>query len=101
MNFINSSDTSITYNTEINRKQISIYWLVLSFLVASIASLPFIKLDISVKSPGIIRPVDEKTELRSSVSTVIDRIYFKEGDTVHKGDVIIQLRKQNIAIKKA
>ena len=101
MNFISSSDTSITYNTEINRKKISIYWLVLAFLVASIASLPFIKLDISVKSPGIIRPVDEKTELRSSVSTIIDSIYFKEGDTVHKGDVIIQLRKQNIGIKKS
>ena len=101
MNFINSSDTSITYNTEISRKQISIYWLVLAFLVASIASLPFIKLDISVKSPGIIRPVDEKTELRSSVSTVIDSVYFKEGDTVYKGDIIIQLRKQNIGIKKS
>lgn len=44
--------------------------------------------------------MNEKTELRSSVGTVIDNIYFKDGDTVHKGDVIIQLRKQNIGIKK-
>ena len=91
----------ITYKSEINSKQISIYWLVLLFIAAAIASLPFIKLDITVKSPGIIRPVDEKTDLKSSVSTVIDAIYFKEGDTVNKGDLVIQLRKQNIGIKKS
>jgi len=65
------------------------------------ASLPFIQLDISVKSAGIIRPKDEKTDLKSSISTTIDTIYFKEGDTVKKGDVIIQLHKENIAIRKS
>jgi len=45
--------------------------------------------------------VDEKTELKSSLTTVIDTIYFKEGDMVHKGDLILQLRKQNIDIKKS
>lgn len=101
MNFNSINNNFVTYNSEINQKQISIYWLVLLFLVASIAALPFIKLDIAVKTSGIIRPVDEKTELRSSVSTVIDDIYFKEGDTVHKGDLVIQLRKKNIGIKKS
>ena len=27
-------------------------------------------------------------------------MFFKEGDTVRKGDIILQLRKENIAIKK-
>jgi HlyD family secretion protein len=70
-------------------------------VIAIIVSLPFIYIDISVKSQGIIRPKDEKTELKSFVSTSIDSIYCKEGDTVKKGDIIIQLRKENIAIKKA
>jgi membrane fusion protein, peptide pheromone/bacteriocin exporter len=69
-------------------------------IAAAFTSLPFIKLDISIKSAGIIRPIDEKTELKSSISTVIDTLYFKEGDTVKKGDVIIQLRKENITLKK-
>lgn len=93
-------ENKIVYLSGINKKQYSIYWLILLIVITSIVSLPFIKFDISVKSPGIIRPVNEKTEIKSSISTVIDSVCFKEGDTVHKGDVIIQLRKQNIAIKK-
>jgi membrane fusion protein, peptide pheromone/bacteriocin exporter len=92
--------TSIYYLSFIKKKYFSIYWGILLMIVALIASLPFIKLDISVKSPGIIRPVDEKTELKSSVSTVIDSLYFKEGDTVKKGQIIIGLRKANITLKK-
>ncbi|MEO5891651.1 MAG: HlyD family efflux transporter periplasmic adaptor subunit [Ferruginibacter sp.] len=94
------TNNSIIYKSEISSKQISLYWFILLMLTCGIASLPLIKLDISVKSAGIIRPVDEKTDIRSSVSTVIDTIYFKEGDTVQKGDIIIQLRKENLAIKK-
>lgn len=90
----------LVYLTKIKRSHISIYWFVLSIIIISIASLPFIKLDISVRSQGIIRPKDEKTELKSSISTVIDSIYFKEGNTVKRGDIIIQLRKENISIKK-
>jgi HlyD family secretion protein len=101
MSFHSTDHNLIIYQSEINRKQISIYWLVLIIIIASIASLPFIHLDIAIKSSGIIRPIDEKTELKSSLSTVIDTIYFKEGDVVHKGDLILQLRKQNIGIKKS
>ena len=101
MSFHSLDHNFITYKSEINRKQISIYWLVLIISIASIAVLPIIKLDIAVKSSGIIRPVDEKTELKSSLTTVIDTIYFKEGDMVHKGDLVLQLRKQNIGIKKS
>ena len=99
MNTTSITNNTIIYNSEIKRNQISIYCLILLILIACAVSLPFIKLDISVKSPGIIRPVDEKTAVKSSISTVIDSIYFKEGDTVRKGDIIIQLRKENIAIK--
>ena len=100
MNLISTSNDKFTYLSEIQRKHFSIYWFILLLIITSITSLPFIKLDISVKSQGIIRPKDEKTEVKSSISTTIDSIYFKEGDTVKNGDVIIQLRKENIAIKK-
>ncbi|MEP7144380.1 MAG: HlyD family efflux transporter periplasmic adaptor subunit [Ferruginibacter sp.] len=100
MNISPISDNIILYKSEIACKTKSIYWLILLITITCVISFPFIKLNISVKSPGIIRPIDEKTEVRSSVSTVIDTIYFKEGDVVQKGDVIIQLRKENIAIKK-
>ena len=100
MNYTSITNNTIIYTSTINRNYISIYWFILIFIIICSAALPFINLDISVKSSGIIRPVDEKTELKSSVSTVIDTLFFKEGDTVRKGDIIIQLRKENIAIKK-
>ncbi|MBC7889685.1 MAG: HlyD family efflux transporter periplasmic adaptor subunit [Ferruginibacter sp.] len=91
---------SISYLAEIKRNIFSIYWFIVLISIASATALPFIKIDISVKSPGIIRPVEEKTELKSSISTVIDTIYYKEGDTLQQGDIIIQLHKENITIKK-
>ena len=93
-------ENRISYRSEIKHKYFLLFWVILVILIASFVSLPFIKLDVSVKSPGIIRPKNEKTELRSSISTVIDTIYYKEGDTVKQGDIVIQLRKENIAIKK-
>lgn len=95
------NDTREIYGQELKNKYVSIYWLILLMLVISFVSLPFIKLDISVKSAGIIRPKDEKTVLKSAINTVIDTIYFKEGDRVTKGDIVIQLRKENIAIKRS
>ena len=100
MTKISLNEDKIVYLSKIKRSHISIYWFVLLIITTSISSLPFIKLDISIKSQGIIRPKDEKTELKSSISTVIDSIYFKEGDTVKSGDIVIQLRKENIGIKK-
>jgi len=93
-------ENRISYRSEIKHKYFLLFWVILVILITSFASLTFIKLDVSVKSSGIIRPRNEKTELRSSVSTVIDTIYFKEGDTVKQGDIVIQLRKENITIKK-
>ena len=100
MNLQNTTPNNLYYLTGIKHQVFSIYWVILLMCIISLVTLPFIKLDISIKSTGIIRPKDEKTELKSSISTVIDSIYFKEGDTVNRGDIIIQLRKENIAIKK-
>ena len=100
MNLTPITNNTIFYTSTINRNYISIYWLILIFIIICSAALPFINLDISVKSFGIIRPIDEKTELKSSISKMIDTLIFKEGDTVRQGDIIIQIRKENIAIKK-
>ena len=91
----------ISFISHINTRIFYIYWFIVLIIVIVSASLSFIQLDISVKSYGIIRPQNEKAELKSSVSTIIDTIYFKEGDTVKSGDIIIQLRKENIVIRKS
>ena len=89
---LHASD-SIIYKYKVAQTHFTIYWVILLIIILSISSLPFIKLDISVKSTGIIRPKDEKTELKSSISTTIDNIYFKEGDIVNNGDIIVYVNR--------
>jgi len=91
-------DTKIAYLSEIRGKLFLIYWIIVIILITTVVSLPLINITISVKSQGIIRPKYEKAELRSFITTVIDKVNFKEGDTVKSGDVIIQLRKENLTI---
>lgn len=56
-----------------------IYLLVIGFITIALVALPFIYIDISVQDSGIIRPVVEKTEIRSSITEWVDSVYVKEG----------------------
>ncbi len=100
MNNISIFNNKITYLSEIRARVFLIYWVIIIILITAAFSLPLIKIPISVKSQGIIRPKNERTELKSYLTTVIDRINFKEGDTVKKGDVIAELHKENLTIKR-
>jgi HlyD family secretion protein len=73
-----------------------IYVSVLIFIFCLIISLIFIKVDISVKAPGIIRPVCEKTEITSLRSGRIEEIYCREGDNVGKGQLLLTLESMQI-----
>ncbi len=88
----NSIETYIYQHT--TKSQI-IYWIVLATITATLIALPFIYVDISVQGSGIVRPVTEKTELKSSVNEFIDSVYVHEGDFVKKGDIILSFRTNN------
>ncbi|MDR2805457.1 MAG: HlyD family secretion protein [Dysgonamonadaceae bacterium] len=67
----------------------AIYLLVLFALVVALAALPFIYVDVSVQNAGIVRPVAEKTEIKSSITERVDSVYVKEGQTLNQGDTIL------------
>lgn len=77
-----------------------IYIAVLVALVASIAALPFVEVDVTVQNGGMIRPVDERTELRTSVSELVDSVYAREGAKIQAGDTIVRLRTDNLLARK-
>ena len=81
------------------RSQI-IYTTVLVALVACIAALPFVYVDVTVQNGGMIRPVHERTELRTSVSELVDSVYVKEGAKIQEGDTIMRLRTDNLLARK-
>ncbi len=69
-----------------------IYWITLVIVIIALLSLPFIYVDISVQEPGVIRPVTEKTEIRSNVNEYIEKIYATEGQHLKKGDTLLTFR---------
>jgi len=78
-----------------NIKYHILYIAIILFCVFCITSLPFIHIDISIKTMGITRPVSERTEVKSIMSGIIDTIYFKEGNKVPKDAVMIRLKDPN------
>ena len=71
------------------------YWLAISIVVISLISLPFIYVDVSVQEAGSIRPVVEKTEIRSSITEWVDSVYVREGQMLNQGDTILTFLQAN------
>lgn len=93
-------DSQEVYLKQIDKKLISIYWIILSIFFLTLSSLPFIYFDITVKSPAIIRPSSERTEVKPIIAGIIETVFYHEGQTVLKNSVIVQLRDNNSLSKK-
>lgn len=72
-----------------------IYWVVLAAVTAALIALPFIYVDISVQGSGVVRPVTEKTEIKSAITELVDSVYVHEGQQVNKGDILLRFRTNN------
>lgn len=88
----NSIETYIYQHT--TKSQI-IYWVVLAALTVTLIALPYIYVDISIQGGGIVRPVTEKTEIKSAVTEYIDSVFVREGQQVEQGDILLCFRTNN------
>jgi HlyD family secretion protein len=86
---------SESYYIQRNTNSHILYIAIILFCGIFITSLPFINIDISIKTMGIIRPLSERTEIKSIMTGIIDTIYFKEGNNVTKDAVILRLKDPN------
>lgn len=82
-------------NNRTTRTQ-AIYVTVVLAVIAFIISMPFLKIPLSVQGAGIIRPVSEKTEVKSIATEIVEHIYVHEGQFIEKGASILKLRTANI-----
>ncbi|RYY23370.1 MAG: HlyD family efflux transporter periplasmic adaptor subunit [Chitinophagaceae bacterium] len=80
----------ITY--PLNKRAELIYWTIIFLIGAILATLPLITVDISIRSPGLIRPESERTIIRSVVPGLIEKLYGKEGAFVEKDSLILVLK---------
>jgi HlyD family secretion protein len=74
-----------------NVKTKLIYTTIVLFIIVALASLPFISVDISVRSQGVITSVTERNQLTSLVSGKIKKLYIQENEPIKKGDIVAEI----------
>ena len=81
-----------------SRSQVIYLTIVLVVLVA-IASLPLIKVNVSVQSAGIIRPLTEKHELKARTTGVVEKVLVRQNQAVKAGDPLLILHAGRLGIR--
>ncbi|MDO5665841.1 MAG: HlyD family efflux transporter periplasmic adaptor subunit [Bacteroidia bacterium] len=77
-----------------------IYITALVALLACLVALPLIYVDVTVQNAGMIRPVNERAEIKASVSEWVDSVYVREGAYLQQGDTILRLRTDNLLARQ-
>ncbi len=80
-----------SYLPRVTVKSQLIYFMVILAFFSGLALLPFIYVNVSVQSPGIVRPVAEKTELRTLIGGTIEQVRGSDGQQVEEGQELIRL----------
>lgn len=79
----------------------TLYIIILLSIFCTLSMLPFIKTSISVSASGIIRPHSERTELKPSISGIIDTLLVKEGDTILQGNLVARIKDDATGLQLA
>jgi multidrug resistance efflux pump len=69
-----------------------VYITLIVLVFASLASLPYIKTDIVIKTRGIVRPENERAEIKAAVPGIIDSVFCKEGQQVEKNEIVLRIK---------
>ena len=68
-----------------------VYFATLTLVIAAATALPVVKVNVTVRSPGIIRPATEKQEIHALVSGLAAQVLVRDNQTVAQGDTIVLL----------
>ncbi|MFD1602935.1 HlyD family secretion protein [Flavobacterium artemisiae] len=101
MNF--SSDPINTMENLVSKnktKSISIYLIILLFIIVFLGLLPIIKFDISSQSRGIIRSVTDNVPVSTMVSGRVKWLHLKNNAFVKKGDTLLKIGTENLESDK-
>ena len=79
----------------------ALYLTTLALTVAAAATLPIIRVPITVQANGILRPSIERQEARAAENGVVGAIYIRDGQRVRVGDTLLVLNDSNIVSQLA
>jgi HlyD family secretion protein len=89
-------NTVQTHWTKRHSKSKIIYLIIIIGLIATLLSLPFIYIDVSVQSKGTVRSVNENNSIQSVVYAEVAQIAIYENKMVEQGDTLIWLRTDEL-----
>lgn len=78
------------------RMRHQIYVVIVVVMVAVIASLPFLFTEVSVGSPGVLRPLLMPTPIKSFSSGVVTEVRVRENANVRKGELLIRVHSAEL-----
>jgi len=84
-------NTTEAYLPKVTVRSQIIYLSILTLLSGAILALPFVTVDVSVQSAGIVRTVAQKNELRSLVAGTVASVNVTENQAVRPGQVLFTL----------
>jgi multidrug resistance efflux pump len=73
-----------------------IYWLLLMFCAAGLGALPLVRVDVTVRAPGIVRPVIERAELKTTLNGRIARVLARDNERVAAGQALLELSTRDV-----
>ena len=85
-------NTAESYLPSVSVRSQSIYIFVLLAIIGAFAATPFVFVDVSVQSNGVIRTAAEKNEIRSLVSGFISSAKVKENTPITQGQTLFVLK---------
>lgn len=85
-----------TYLPKVSVRGQLIYTLLLLALATVLGALPFVRVDVSVQSMGMVRSLAEKTEIKAFVAGTIKHIGIAENQLVSKGQTLFTIATQEL-----
>lgn len=73
-----------------------VYWLAIIAVISALTALPLVKVDVTVRAPGMVRPATERSELRIPVSAQIAEVLAHDNDHVTAGQPLLILRSRDL-----
>lgn len=88
-------ENTAEYHFQRNRSNTQvIYQCLLVFLLVVLLCIFFVKVDVNVKSTGLFRPLQERTDIKPLVSGRIDSMFIKENSHVEAGQILLTIKRE-------
>lgn len=78
-----------------------LYLLLLLIVSAALAALPLVEVPVTLRAPGLLRPVIDKHELRAAGDGVVLELLVRENDHVRRGQPLLRTSRAGVAERAA